>query len=165
MTRTRALREITLTARFLAVGALNSAVHAGLVLLLGLLLARRDGWIAILIAWGLSLPVGYLTQALLVWKRPLSWGGFARLCVSQVPSIAFSTGCGAIVGSLGMSLIVQEGVALVTGAIVSFVLQRFWVFRGPSASEAPEADRDDEGELAEPVDDDEGAEHGRPPSP
>lgn len=125
----RARRETLLALRFGAVGVLNSAFHAVVVLAIGGLLSGAPGFVVILTAWLVSIPVGYLTQATLVWRAALSWAGLARLAVSQVPSIGVSTGLSAIAGLLGWELFWQEVVALVSGAVTSYVLQRYWVFR------------------------------------
>ena len=122
-------REFWLLVRFGLVGVLNSAVHALFVLVLGLGASVLPGFLVILIAWFLSIPIGYLTQARLVWRARLSWKGLARLAASQVPSILVSTSLSAVAGAAGLPLFWQEAIALVSGAVVSYVLQRFWVFR------------------------------------
>jgi len=120
--------------RFAIVGGFNSLLHAGVVLGLGALPGHVAGWALVLVGWVVCIPVGYVTQATFVWHRPLSWAGLAKISISQVPSATLSTAIAAVGGALGFPLIVQEAMALVVGAGVSYVLQRWWVFRGDGAS-------------------------------
>lgn len=116
--------------RFAVVGGLNSLLHAVVVLGLGALPGHVDGWVLVLVGWVICIPIGYVTQATFVWRRRLSWTGLSKISISQVPSAALSTAIAAVGGALGFPLIVQEAMALVTGAALSYVLQRWWVFRG-----------------------------------
>lgn len=125
----RKFAEFWLLVRFVLVGALNSAFHAIVVLALSVIAPSLPGFGIILVAWFCAIPVGYLSQAKLVWHARLSWSGLARLALSQVPSIVVSTGLSAIAGAIGLALFWQEVIALVSGAAVSYVLQRYWVFR------------------------------------
>jgi putative flippase GtrA len=131
VTETRAEHLRTLV-RFGLVGGGNSLLHAAVVLGLGALTGGHTGWVLVLVGWIVCIPIGYVTQARLVWRRPLAWSGLAKISISQVPSATISTAAAAVGGSLGFPLVAQEAMALVTGAVISYVLQRFWVFRAPA---------------------------------
>lgn len=131
MSETRGEHLRTLV-RFGLVGGGNSLLHAVVVLGLGAAGHDAPGWLLVAVGWIICIPIGYVTQATLVWRRPLSWSGLLKISISQVPSAVISTGAAALGGALGASLLVQEASALVVGAAISYVLQRFWVFRAPS---------------------------------
>lgn len=120
--------EFWLLVRFVFVGGLNSGLHALIVLLVSIGGPRLPGFAIILIAWFVSIPFGYASQAKLVWHARLTWRGLARLTASQLPSIATSTILSGIAGAIGLSLFWQEAIALVSGTILSYILQRLWVF-------------------------------------
>ena len=130
--------HMTTLVKFALVGGLNSLLHAVIVLGLGELLPSWKGFVLIMIGWVVCIPIGYVTQARWVWHAPLNWTGLAKISVSQVPSATISTLLGALGGLLGYALIVQEGMALVAGAAISYVLQRFWVF-APVRQKSPAA--------------------------
>ena len=115
--------------RFGFVGALNSLIHAAVVLALAAALPAWHGFVLVLIGWVVCVPIGYVTQAKLVWHARLSVSGLTKISLSQIPSATVSTLLAALGGALGFPIIVQEGMALVAGAVISYVLQRFWVFR------------------------------------
>jgi len=129
-TRSEHLRTLL---RFGLVGGGNSLLHAGVVLGLGAMAGGTPGWFLVLVGWVICIPIGYVTQARLVWRRPLTWTGLIKISISQVPSATVSTALAGVGGALGFPLIAQEGMALVSGAVISYVLQRFWVFRAPVA--------------------------------
>ena len=124
----RRFHEFWLLIRFVFVGTLNSGLHALIVFLVSLAAPNLPGFTIILIAWFVGMPFGYASQAKLVWHARLSWRGLARLTISQLPSIGVSTTLGGVAGAIGLPLFWQEVIALASGAILSYVLQRFWVF-------------------------------------
>lgn len=132
--------QYRLVVAFAVAGVFNSLVHAAIFSGLVLAVPGITGAVAVVIAWVASIPVAYVVQSRFVWHQPMSGAGLLRLAVSYLPGVAVSTGLAAALGALGAGPAWQEVVGLVAAAVVSFVLQRFWVYKprgAPPLSEQP----------------------------
>lgn len=121
--------ELDTLLRFAIGGGINSLTHAALFFILAKMFNTSNGAGVMILAWVLSIPPGYFVQSKFVWKKRMTMPGLLRLAVSYIPGIVGSAAVSGILGLLRVSLFFQEVAGLFTAAVLSYFLQRFWVYR------------------------------------
>lgn len=115
--------------RFVIAGGFNTLFHAFVFWLLVLATEGVPGGWLVAAGWVVAMPVAYVVQSRLVWHKPLSFRGLAKLTISCIPGFLASTGLAFVVGGLGGSYFWQELAGLGAVAVLGFTLQRYWVYR------------------------------------
>jgi putative flippase GtrA len=111
--------------RFLVVGVANTAFSYGVYA--GLLYLGFDYRLANLCAFVLGLLVSFRTQGALVFRQT-EGRRFPRYVLGWALMFGFNIGVIALLLRTGMNAYWAGAVALVPVTIVSYLLQRYWVF-------------------------------------